>query len=56
MFKPWPATAAALFAFALVIPACAYDVPLTENSIRDAYFLGARPDGLNADSSLGTLD
>jgi hypothetical protein len=49
MFKPWPATGAVLLAFALAIPACAYDVPLTENSIRDAYFLGTRMGGLNRD-------
>lgn len=49
MFKPWPATGAALLSFTLAIPACAYDMPLTENSIRDAYFLGRRTDGLNFD-------
>ncbi len=49
MLKPWPATAAVLLAFALAIPACAYDVPLTENSIRDAYFLGTRQAGLGPD-------
>ena len=49
MFKPWPATGAVLLAFALAIPACAYDVPLTENSIRDAYFLGTRQTGLGPD-------
>ena len=49
MFKPWPATGAALLAFSLAIPARAYDVPLTENSIRDAYFLGTRQTGLGPD-------
>jgi hypothetical protein len=49
MFKPWPAISSALLSFALAIPACAYDVPLTESSIRDAYFLGMRTDGLNFD-------
>jgi hypothetical protein len=49
MFKPWPATGAVLLAFSLAIPACAYDVPLTENSIRDAYFLGTRQTGLGPD-------
>jgi hypothetical protein len=33
----------------LAIPACAYDIPLTENAIRDAYFLGTRMGGLNPD-------
>jgi hypothetical protein len=49
MFKTWPATGAVLLSFALAIPACAYDVPLTENSIRDAYFLGTRNGGLKPD-------
>jgi hypothetical protein len=49
MFKPWPAIGSALLSFALVIPACAYDAPLTESSIREAYFLGIRAGGLNAD-------
>jgi len=49
MFKPWPATAAVLLAFSLAIPARAYDFPLTENSIRDAYFLGTRQTGLGPD-------
>jgi hypothetical protein len=49
MFKACPAIGAALLSFALAIPACAYDVPLTESSIRDAYFLGTRTDGLNFD-------
>jgi hypothetical protein len=29
------------------VPASPYDVPLSESSIRDAYFLGTRTDGLN---------
>jgi hypothetical protein len=49
MFKPWPAIVAVLLAFALAIPACAYDVLLTESSIRDAYFLGTRQTGLASD-------
>lgn len=49
MFKPWPAIGAVLLSFALAIPACAYDVPLTENSIRDAYFLGTRQGGMSPD-------
>lgn len=49
MFKPWPALASVLLAFSLVIPACAYDVPLTESSIREAYFLGTRQTGLTPD-------
>ena len=49
MFHSWPAIGAALVAFFLAIPACAYDVPLTESSIRDAYFLGTRQTGLGPD-------
>ena len=49
MSKPLPAIGAVLLAFCLAIPACAYDVPLTENSIRDAYFLGTRQTGLGPD-------
>ena len=49
MFRAWRAFPAVLLAGSLAIPACAYDVPLTENSIRDAYFLGTRVDGLNFD-------
>jgi hypothetical protein len=49
MFNSWPAIGAALLAFSLAIPACAYDVPLTESSIRDAYFLGTRQTGLGQD-------
>ncbi|MGB2593069.1 MAG: hypothetical protein WAJ96_20650 [Candidatus Acidiferrum sp.] len=33
--------------FALAFPANAYDVPMSESSIRDAYFLGSRTGGLN---------
>lgn len=47
MFNPWPALASVLLAFSLGIPAPAYDVPMSESSIRDAYFLGTRTDGLN---------
>jgi hypothetical protein len=32
---------------ALALPANAYDVPISESSIRDAYFLGRRVGGLN---------
>ncbi len=46
MFKPWPAIGAVLLAFSLALPLYAYDVPLTESSIRDAYFLGKRQDAL----------
>jgi len=49
IFKAWPAFRAVLLAVSLATPACAYDVPLTESSIRDAYFLGKRTDGLNFD-------
>ena len=49
MFKAWPAFRAVLLALALAIPACAYDVPLSENSIRNAYFLGTRMGGLHPD-------
>ena len=49
MSKPLPAIGAVLLAFSLAIPACAYDVPLTEHSIRDAYFLGTRQTGLGSD-------
>ena len=49
MFKPWPVTGAVLLAFSLAIPAHAYDVPLTESAIRDAYFLGTRQTGLGPD-------
>jgi hypothetical protein len=47
--KAWLAFRAVLLAVALAIPACAYDVPLTEHSIRDAYFLGTRQTGLGPD-------
>ena len=49
LFKGWPALRAVLIAVSLAIPACAYDVPLTESSIRDAYFLGRRQDALGPD-------
>jgi len=49
MFKAWPAFGTVLLALSLGIPVCAYDVSLTENSIRDAYFLGTRLGGLNPD-------
>ena len=49
MFKAWPAFRAVLLALSLAIPVCAYDVPPTENSIRDAYFLGTRMGGLHPD-------
>ncbi len=49
MFKPCPAIGAVLLSFALAIPACAYDIPLTESSIRDAYFLGTRQNGMSPD-------
>ncbi len=41
--------AALFFAFALVLPAAAYDHPLTSGAIRDAYFLGQRKDTSTAD-------
>lgn len=42
---------AALLALSLFIPfpTRAYDMPLTESCIRDAYFLGTRTGGLNSD-------
>ncbi len=46
MFKTWLASAAALLAPTLANPAGAYDSPLSENAIRDAYFLGTRQDAL----------
>ncbi len=49
MLKPWPAIGAVLLAASIAISASAYDSPLTESSIRDAYFLGTRTDGLNFD-------
>ncbi|MGB7281968.1 MAG: hypothetical protein WBE13_06895 [Candidatus Acidiferrum sp.] len=49
VFKPWRAIRTVLLAGSLAIPACAYDQPLTENSIRDAYFLASRNGGLRAD-------
>jgi len=49
MSKPWPSIGAALLAFSLALPVRAYDVPLTESSIRDAYFLGTRQSGLTPD-------
>lgn len=49
LFKGWPALRAVLLAVSLAIPACAYDVPLTEHSIRDAYFLGTRQTSLGPD-------
>ena len=49
MFKAWPAFRAVLLALVIAIPTCAFDVPLTENAIRDAYFLGRREGGLKPD-------
>jgi hypothetical protein len=49
MFKAWPAIGAALLAVSVAFPLRAYDVPLTESSIRDAYFLGRRQDALGPD-------
>ena len=46
MFKSWPAVAAVVLAFALAVPAWAYDFPLSESAIRDAYFLGTRQTSL----------
>jgi hypothetical protein len=43
MFKSWPAV---VLAFALAVPAWAYDFPLSESAIRDAYFLGTRQTSL----------
>ena len=53
MSKAWPAFRSVLLALSLAIPVSAYDVPLTENSIRDAYFLGTRLGGLNPDFLAG---
>jgi hypothetical protein len=53
MSKAWPAFRAVLLALSLAIPVCAYDAPLTENSIRDAYFLGTRMGGLHPDFLAG---
>jgi hypothetical protein len=46
MSNPWSAFRAGLL-LSLAIPVCAYDLPLTENSIREAYFLGTRMAGLS---------
>jgi hypothetical protein len=46
MFKSWPVIGAVLLAFTLVVPAWAYDFPLSESAIRDAYFLGTRQTSL----------
>jgi hypothetical protein len=46
MFRSWPVIGAVLLAFALVVPAWAYDFPLSESAIRDAYFLGTRQTSL----------
>jgi hypothetical protein len=53
MSKVWTAFRTVLLALSLAVPVCAYDVPLTENSIRDAYFLGTRLGGLNPDFLAG---
>jgi hypothetical protein len=53
MSKTWPAFLTVLFALSLGIPVSAYDVPLTENAIRDAYFLGTRLGGRNLDFLAG---
>jgi hypothetical protein len=53
MSKAWPAFRTVLLALSLGIPVCAYDVPLTENCIRDAYFLGTRLGGLSPDFLAG---
>ena len=42
MFKACPAFRAALPTVSLAIPVCACEVPLAENSIREAYFPGTR--------------
>jgi len=47
MCNPCPTIVAALLAFSLALPVRAYDYPLTESSIRDAYFLGTRQSGLS---------
>jgi hypothetical protein len=49
MFKASPAFRAVLLALSLATSVGASDVPLTENSIRDAYFLGTRMGGLHPD-------
>jgi hypothetical protein len=53
MSKVWPAFRAVLLALSLGIPVSAYDIPLTENSIREAYFLGTRLGGLNPEFLAG---
>jgi hypothetical protein len=40
--------AAAIFSLILALPASAYDFPLSETAIRDAYFLGTRQTGQGA--------
>jgi hypothetical protein len=49
MSRQIPSAFGLALALVLTPPACAYDVPLSESSIRDAYFLGTRLDGLNPD-------
>ncbi len=49
MRNPCSTIAALLLALTLAIPVRAYDAPLTESSIRDAYFLGSREGGLKPD-------
>lgn len=53
MSKVWTAFRTVLLALSLTVPVRAYDVPLTEDSIRDAYFLGTRLGGLNPDFLAG---
>jgi hypothetical protein len=48
MFKSWSVIGAVVLALALVVPAWAYDFPLSESAIRDAYFLGTRETSLGA--------
>ena len=53
MSKTWPTFLTVLLALCLGMPVSAYDVPLTESAIRDAYFLGTRLGGLNPDFLAG---
>lgn len=54
-FRPHAAFLTSFLALLLAAPALAYDVPFSESSIRDAYFLGTRAGALNA-TFLATYD
>lgn len=45
--RAYPCGVACSLALLLAFPACGYDSPLSQNEIRDAYFLGSRLDGLS---------